>query len=192
MQNLQNMQNVQNVQNMQNMHNIDMQKSKICESESSINSRTCLGHLVFFFFCLAPKQKNAAPCIPGAQHTSTLALATRFWATSPPLHAFHQIAHWLAPSQVNHNDEEYFFLLLRKIPTQNSYWLWKWCVASNDWCQILVRYKVIQPRLFQYWTCTRGDSCLHGRRWRAYLSHKGRSAAQRKVEALPWNIGLGT
>ena len=121
-----------------------MQKSKISESESSINSRTCLGHLVFFFFCLAPKQKNAAPCIPGAQHTSILALATRFWATSPPLHAFHQIAHWLAPSQVNHNDEEYFFLLLRKIPTQNSYCLWKWCVASNDWCQILVRYKVFQ------------------------------------------------
>ena len=33
---------------MQNMQNIDMQKSKISESESSINSRTCLGHLVLF------------------------------------------------------------------------------------------------------------------------------------------------
>ena len=31
---------------MQNMQNIDMQNSKISESESSINSRTCLGHLV--------------------------------------------------------------------------------------------------------------------------------------------------
>ena len=28
------------------MQNIDMQKSKISESESSISSRTCLGHLV--------------------------------------------------------------------------------------------------------------------------------------------------
>ena len=33
---------------MQNMQNIDMQNSKISESESSINSRTCLGHLVLF------------------------------------------------------------------------------------------------------------------------------------------------
>ena len=49
MQNLQNMQNIQNIQNMQNMQNISplffswkVQKSKISESESSINSRTCL------------------------------------------------------------------------------------------------------------------------------------------------------
>ena len=47
------MQNIQNVQIMQNMQNIvflrkDL-KSKISESESSINSRTCLGHLVLFF-----------------------------------------------------------------------------------------------------------------------------------------------
>ena len=99
------------MQNMQNISHLFSRRKtkklhKISESESSINSRTCLGHLVFFFFCLAPKQKNAAPCIPGAQHTSILALATRFWATSPPLHAFHQIAHWLAPSQVNHNDDK--------------------------------------------------------------------------------------
>ena len=39
---------MQNMQNMKNMQNIDMQKSKISESESSINSRTCLGHLVLF------------------------------------------------------------------------------------------------------------------------------------------------
>ena len=32
------------------MQNIDMQKSEISESESSINSRTCLGHLVLFYF----------------------------------------------------------------------------------------------------------------------------------------------
>ena len=49
------MKNVQNMQNMQNMQNISSlffsskdQKSKIPESESSINSRTCLGHLVLF------------------------------------------------------------------------------------------------------------------------------------------------
>ena len=49
------MQNTQNMQNMQNMQNISPlfflskeQKSKISESESSINSRTCLGHLVLF------------------------------------------------------------------------------------------------------------------------------------------------
>ena len=30
------------------MQNIDMQKSEISESESSINLRTCLGHLVLF------------------------------------------------------------------------------------------------------------------------------------------------
>ena len=48
-------QNMQNKQNMQNMQNISPllflskdQKSKISESESSINSRTCLGHLVLF------------------------------------------------------------------------------------------------------------------------------------------------
>ena len=53
MQNTQNMQNRQNTQNMQNMQNISLlffsakgQKSKIFESDSSINSRTCLGHLV--------------------------------------------------------------------------------------------------------------------------------------------------
>ena len=52
-QNTQNMQNRQNMQNMQNRQNIPPlffsskdQKSKISESESSINSRTCLGHLV--------------------------------------------------------------------------------------------------------------------------------------------------
>ena len=61
MQNRQNMQNMQNLQNMQNRQNIQNmqsilplffsskgQKSKISESESSINSRTCLGHLVLF------------------------------------------------------------------------------------------------------------------------------------------------
>ena len=49
------MKNVQNKQNMQNMQNISPlffllkdQKSKISESDSSINSRTCLGHLVLF------------------------------------------------------------------------------------------------------------------------------------------------
>ena len=59
MQNMQNMMNAQNMQSMQNMQNMqDMQnipplflsskdqKSKISESESSINLRTCLGHLV--------------------------------------------------------------------------------------------------------------------------------------------------
>ena len=47
------MQNTQNMQNMQNMQIISplfflskVQKSKISESEPSINSRTCLGHLV--------------------------------------------------------------------------------------------------------------------------------------------------
>ena len=46
------------MQNMQNMPNISPlffsskdQKSKISESESSINSRTCLGHLVLFLTC---------------------------------------------------------------------------------------------------------------------------------------------
>ena len=55
MQNLQNTQNMQNMQNMQDMQNISPlffwskdQKSKISESESLINSRTCLGHLVLF------------------------------------------------------------------------------------------------------------------------------------------------
>ena len=61
MQNIQNMQNMQNTQNMQNMQNMQSmqnipplfflskdQKSKICEPESSINSRTCLAHLVLF------------------------------------------------------------------------------------------------------------------------------------------------
>ena len=53
MQSMQNMQNMQNIQNMQNMLNISPsffsskdQKSMISESESSINSWTCLGHLV--------------------------------------------------------------------------------------------------------------------------------------------------
>ena len=36
------------MQNVQNTQNIDMQKSKISESELSINSGTCLGHLVLF------------------------------------------------------------------------------------------------------------------------------------------------
>ena len=56
MHNMQNMQNKQNMQNMQNMQNISplffsskVQKSKISESESSINSRTCLGHLVLLY-----------------------------------------------------------------------------------------------------------------------------------------------
>ena len=48
MQNMQNKQNMQNLQNTQNMQNIDMQESKISESESSINSRTFVGHLVLF------------------------------------------------------------------------------------------------------------------------------------------------
>ena len=44
---------MQNMQNVQNTQNIDMQKSKISESELSINSRTCLGHLVLFvLLCL--------------------------------------------------------------------------------------------------------------------------------------------
>ena len=57
MQIMQNMQNTQNMQNMRNMENISPlffsskeQKSKISESESSINSRTCLGHLVLFLY----------------------------------------------------------------------------------------------------------------------------------------------
>ena len=52
MQNMQNMQKGQNMHNMQNMHRVfflsKYQKSKICDSESSIISRTCLGHLVLF------------------------------------------------------------------------------------------------------------------------------------------------
>ena len=59
---------------MQNMQNIDMQKPKISESEPSINSRTCLGHLVLFFLWVLwalsflffpftqPKHKNASDC----------------------------------------------------------------------------------------------------------------------------------
>ena len=39
---------MQNMQNVQNTQNIDMQNTKIAESESRINSRTCLGHLVLF------------------------------------------------------------------------------------------------------------------------------------------------
>ena len=57
MNNTQNMQKTQNMQIMQNMQNMSPlfflskeQKSKISESESSINSRTCLGHLVLFIF----------------------------------------------------------------------------------------------------------------------------------------------
>ena len=42
---------MQNMLNLQIMQNIDIQKSKISESESSINSRTCLGHLVLFLTC---------------------------------------------------------------------------------------------------------------------------------------------
>ena len=50
MRHMQNMQNMQNVQNMQNIYfSAKDQKSKISESESSINSRTCLGHLVLLF-----------------------------------------------------------------------------------------------------------------------------------------------
>ena len=53
MQNKQNMQITQNMQNMQHIPPLFFlskdQKSKISESESSINSRTCLGHLVLFF-----------------------------------------------------------------------------------------------------------------------------------------------
>merc|ERR1712092_42372 len=55
MQNMQNIQNMQNMQNMKNMQKISPlffwskdQKSKISESESLLNSRTCLGHLVLF------------------------------------------------------------------------------------------------------------------------------------------------
>ena len=68
---MQNMQNRQNMQNMQNKQNISPlffsskdQKSKISESESLINSQTCLGHLVFFkvmtnsFQILIGDQKN--------------------------------------------------------------------------------------------------------------------------------------
>ena len=46
MKKMQNVQNMYNMQNIQNMPNMDVQKSKISESESSINPRTCLGHLV--------------------------------------------------------------------------------------------------------------------------------------------------
>ena len=56
MQNMQKMQNMQNMLSMQNMQNISPllflskdQKSKISESESSINSRTYLGHLVLLY-----------------------------------------------------------------------------------------------------------------------------------------------
>ena len=52
MQNIQNMPNMQNTQNMQNIPPLffssEGQKYKISESKSSINSRTCLGHLVLF------------------------------------------------------------------------------------------------------------------------------------------------
>ena len=39
---------MQNMQNTKNMPNMEVQKSKISESASDINSRTCLGHLVLF------------------------------------------------------------------------------------------------------------------------------------------------
>ena len=39
---------MQNMQNTKNMPNMEVQKSKISESELNINSRTCLGHLVLF------------------------------------------------------------------------------------------------------------------------------------------------
>ena len=37
---------MQNMQNTKNMPNMEVQKSKISESELNINSRTCLRHLV--------------------------------------------------------------------------------------------------------------------------------------------------
>ena len=45
---------MQNMQNTKNMPNMEVQKSKISESASDINSRTCLGHLVLFliFVCV--------------------------------------------------------------------------------------------------------------------------------------------
>ena len=52
MQNMQNMQNIHNMQNMQNVQNMQNMQKMISESESSINSRTCLGHLVLFITIL--------------------------------------------------------------------------------------------------------------------------------------------
>ena len=52
---------MKNVQNMQNMQN--MQKPKISESESSINSRTCLGHLVLLFEDWKCYFLNMATCL---------------------------------------------------------------------------------------------------------------------------------
>ena len=66
MRTMQNNQSMQNVQNMQNMQNISPalffsskdQKSKISESESLINSRTCLGHLVVFYHFVGSDLKD--------------------------------------------------------------------------------------------------------------------------------------
>ena len=107
MKKMQNVQNMYNMQNIQNMPNMDVQKSKISESESSINSRTCLGHLVLLYYFFSriffAQSRISGLCLSMGSATSAPAMSPNRTSSSLYFSQFSpkSLEPWLVPLFLN-------------------------------------------------------------------------------------------